>query len=550
MNKKILIVFFFFCLVTRITSFFYPYPFNPDEGLIGAGALRQIYFGFVPWRDLDSIGFGPITNWPVGLMALAGIPITFTVLHILAGLIWAFSATLTLWISFLLFERMGSYFSAALLAGISIFGLTPDFLHLSGASFPNLFFLLAACCLVLGLQKSSDNKIQVPLAALVGIFCSLAALGKLQTLPPSLFLCLFTGHGLLQRNYRVALRGWVSCLLGGLAPWLLLAGWLASKGELQIAIDSYFKGGVSYALVPGPAWPWETRRISDPASWLVRAGKDLLSGWVVLKPLWILNLLLLPGLGFWFLARGGATIWRSHSVIFVLGWFCATLVALLMPINRWAHHAIFLIPPAVIITAGLFVTAYQPVAETRRVMSPVLKWIRKSPLRYGGLVLGICLALNIPLFPRYAKSGWSPLPPAGGFSEPQRALIDYVEKSTRAQDAIVVWGWAPEIYVATGRPSGTRHIIGHLLIDPNSAREVHRQNFMKDLQASRPVLIVDAVCPGFVLWKWGDGSGFRIDSFLELKKYVEKNYQAISLFGQETGLSGLKVYRRLNLNNP
>lgn len=539
MDKKSLFIFFFVCLITRASAFFYPYPLNPDEGLIGAGALRQKSFSFIPWRDLESIGFGPITNWPVGLMALSGIPITFTTLHILAGLIWAFSASLTLWISSSLFGRIGAYFSAVLLLGISTLGWIPDFLHLSGASFPNLFLLFAVCCLVSGIKKPSSGKSQPMLAALVGLFCSLAALGKLQALPPSLFLCLFTGHGLLQGNYRAAWRNWVACLLGGLTPWILLGGWLAYEGELQIAIDSYFKGGVSYALKP-----------SDPASWMLRAGKDLLGGWVVLKPLWILNLLLLPGLGLWLLARGGATIWRSQSVIFVLGWFSATMVALLMPTNRWPHHAIFLIPPAVILTAGFFVAAYQPLAETREAVSPFLNWIRKSPLRYGGLMLATCLALNVPLFPRYAKAGWSPLPPAYGFSAPQRALIDYVKKSTGPQDVIVIWGMASEIYVATGRPSGTRHIISHPLIDPNSAREIHRQNFMKDLQASQPILIVDAACPGFFLWRWGNGSEVRIDSFPELKKYVEENYQNISLSGQETGRSGLMVYRRLNYNRP
>lgn len=535
MQKKSFLIFSFFCFLTRGPSFFYPYPFNPDEALIGAGALRQVYFGFVPWRDLESIGFGPITNWPAGLMALTIIPVTFTTLHILAGLNWAFSATLTLWISSSLFGRIGAYFSAVLLLGISILGWTPDFLHLSGASFPNLFLLFAACCLVLGLNKSSDDKFQMFYAALVGFFCSLAALGKLQALPPGFFLCLFTGHGLLLGNYRATWRGWVACLLGGLAPWIFLGGWLAYEGELQTAIDSYFKGGISYALKP-----------SDPASWLMSAGRDLLGGWMILKPLWILNFLLLPGIGMWLFAGGKTTIWRSQKVVFIFGWFSATLVALLMPSNRWCHHAIFLIPPAVVLTAGLFVAVYQPLAGERGVVGPLLKWIRKDPLGYGGLVLGACLAFNVPLFPSYVRSKWSPLPLAGGFSEPQRALIDYVEKSTGPQDAIVIWGWAPEIHVATGRPSGTRHIISHPLIDPNSAREIHRQNFMKDLQASQPVLIVDAACPGFFLWRWGDGSGVRTDSFPELKKYVEENYQGMSLSIQGTSLFEIKVYRRVN----
>ena len=106
-----------------------------------------------------------------------------------------------------------------------------------------------------------------------------------------------------------------------------------------------------------------------------------------------------------------------------------------------------------------------------------------------------------------------------------------------------IWGWAPEIFVAAGRSSASRHIISHFLIDSNAAFDTHRQNYLADLKAELPEVFVDVVTPGFFLWRWGkESKGLRADSFPELSQFLAENYDKATF--PETGGAVFYLLRR------
>ena len=95
---------------------------------------------------------------------------------------------------------------------------------------------------------------------------------------------------------------------------------------------------------------------------------------------------------------------------------------------------------------------------------------------------------------------------------------------TDPDEPVAIWGWAPEIFVETGRSSATRHIIGHFLIAPNAALQTHRSTFLADLKANQPKLVIDAVADGFAFWyTWQKPC--RADSFPELAKFLAEHYE-------------------------
>jgi hypothetical protein len=126
------------------------------------------------------------------------------------------------------------------------------------------------------------------------------------------------------------------------------------------------------------------------------------------------------------------------------------------------------------------------------------------------------------------------------------AVCQIVEETVAPGEPIAVWGWAPEINVLTTRPSASRHTISHFLIEENSARQVHRKNFVADLEMSRPAVVVDAVAPGFFTWRrWrADYGAHRAESFPELAAFLAQNYRELVCIAHEGAADKTIVYVR------
>jgi hypothetical protein len=91
------------------------------------------------------------------------------------------------------------------------------------------------------------------------------------------------------------------------------------------------------------------------------------------------------------------------------------------------------------------------------------------------------------------------------FQNPQRdPIVRYVEERTNPWDTIFVWGYRPEIYVSSGRYPASRYVFAgypsgvipwfYATRAEDEGRVVpgSREQLVRDLEESRPELIIDA----------------------------------------------------------
>jgi hypothetical protein len=534
------VIFFAFAFgvtfLSRYPGFLSKIPLNPDESLIGAAAITQVSRGFTPWVDLDTTTFGPATNWPMGFLILLGVPLTYTSLHIIAALLWSASATLNLLIIKYLFGLKWSYLGFLIILIASSIGWRADFLHLSGASLPNFFLLIGASIVAWALVKPI-TKYHGLLTALVALNCSFAVLGKLQALPPALFLCIFIIF-ISGKTLKDFLKSLLYCLLGFLLPWLFLYGFLALNDQLGGAVKSYWKAGPAYAV-----------QAIDAQSWIKQLIKDIIGGWWIMQPLWVLNLILLP--------VATISVFFNYNLInkqlllnymFVFGWFLATLSALILPNNRWPHHGIFLLAPCITLSVALFCTPF--IFRSRQKISKVpvcIEWIQNKPFKYMFICILFWVGFIMFRFPYYKKHlAWSPKDMGDDFSENQLQVVDFIKSNTLNGEPISVWGCEPDIFVLSQRPSATRHLIGHFLIDENPLKEFHRKSYIEDLMISKPKIVVDAMTEGFYLWQWKDKPLATVRNFSALSDYLDKHYKSVQDYKQHDRTQHSMIYIRKN----
>ena len=91
---------------------------------------------------------------------------------------------------------------------------------------------------------------------------------------------------------------------------------------------------------------------------------------------------------------------------------------------------------------------------------------------------------------------------------------------------MLVWGWAPELYVWSGWTPATRDILTYNEIWPKPNREYFRDILMADLRNNPPEYVVDAVAPGNFGFTEPEKDG--IQTFPELAAFVSADYVLLS----------------------
>ena len=66
-----------------------------------------------------------------------------------------------------------------------------------------------------------------------------------------------------------------------------------------------------------------------------------------------------------------------------------------------------------------------------------------------------------------------------------------------ADDALLMWGWEPELTAYAGLRSADRASIGEYLIRPNNGRTYFRDRLLKDLPRTNPAIVIDAAREGY-----------------------------------------------------
>jgi hypothetical protein len=232
----------------------------------------------------------------------------------------------------------------------------------------------------------------------------------------------------------------------------------------------------------------------------------------------------------------GPTIDRSLPVIIGLYLFVATYCCV-QPPHGFGHYHIFLIGP-LLVALGLLVRFALPQASDASLRQRSLRWVAVTCA-----LLPVCGAG----LQRYRAAA-----PLREHLEERLANRDGVIAVTVARvlpriapeaSTLVVWGWLPALHVESGLRSATRQTTSHFLIDAGPSRDFLRQQFMNDLRATPPDVVVDAVASDCFTWFWPvESSG--IESFPEFAGYVREHFTlALTVVGDQSGVP-LRVFIR------
>lgn len=108
-------------------------------------------------------------------------------------------------------------------------------------------------------------------------------------------------------------------------------------------------------------------------------------------------------------------------------------------------------------------------------------------------------------------------------------------------EPLVIWGWAPGIYVAAERPHGVREAHTEHQITPGPLREAFRERFIRDFRRSQAPLFIDAVGGDNFAYAEATRVWAGHETWPELAAYVAGNYTLV------TEVRGSRMYVRRDL---
>ncbi len=120
---------------------------------------------------------------------------------------------------------------------------------------------------------------------------------------------------------------------------------------------------------------------------------------------------------------------------------------------------------------------------------------------------------------------------------------DYISRTTRPGDTVLVWGALPVFNVLSSRHAPTRYIYQYPLYTPGYQRAELVTQFITDLNARRPVLIIDAspldstappLTPDLSQWSYKGGRRYRsMPEMQEAYDYILRHYRPVATLGGE-----------------
>lgn len=215
------------------------------------------------------------------------------------------------------------------------------------------------------------------------------------------------------------------------------------------------------------------------------------------------------------------------------------------PPHGFVHYHLFLIGPLLVALGMLGRTAW-PVGPPNP---------GDRLLRWPGMVAAICLLGPVGALSAYHYGANAQLREylVTRRREADQRLPAVVAREIKHRapgaSTLVVWGWMPTLYLQSGLHSATRHTISHFLIDAGPQRDFLRRQFLQDVRAARPDVIIDAVSSDCFTWYWPVASS-GLESFPEFAAYVWGNYHLVlSVTSDQAGVP-LRVFVRKPPDGP
>jgi hypothetical protein len=133
--------------------------------------------------------------------------------------------------------------------------------------------------------------------------------------------------------------------------------------------------------------------------------------------------------------------------------------------------------------------------------------------------------------------------PFGAFTQtrgrmPLSAPAETLQRISRPDDPIAVWGWMPQILVQANRVHAPREAATALMIHAIPSRFFYRERYFSDFQRAPPPFFMDSVGPGNFAFENRDESGHEI--LPPLHEFITAHYRLMA------DVAGTRIYARLD----
>lgn len=205
----------------------------------------------------------------------------------------------------------------------------------------------------------------------------------------------------------------------------------------------------------------------------------------------------------------------DRQLIFLLGWFTATLFAVLLSGRPYPHYLVQLLPPLSILIASLFTRHHSKVILVAALGIFIAIVIRYQFYFYP--IIPYYLNSYAYLFQLKTAAAYRSF--FGSQVNSNNDLSDFIRQNSSLQDQIFVWGDQPFIYLLSDRLPLGRFTVAYHIVDFSAQAET-----MDKLEARMPIFIVTYPMAG--------------RDFPAFDTFVDKYYYLYRSFGDS------QLYRR------
>jgi hypothetical protein len=495
----------------RWPVFIVPFQLGPDEASLTADALK-ITKDLAPWRNFDAGTSGPLNCYILALPALIGLPINFTSVRIV-GLLLMLTTILALYYA-VKWIYGSDVARLSIVPPVLLLSLTTDFnfVHYTSEH-------LSICLTTVALGASAfltsgrgSTSARLMAATLAGLCLGAAPFAKLQAAPIAFAVFVIATMALLSsgrsagdRNRLIKAFTAALCLVPG-----AFALSVSLTGVWDDALTSYIR--VAFGYMAGGYIAGASATID--LAFFFRS-TDLypafLKGAIVVGLLGALSLA-------WRRNLTRLTRWALVASLLLL---LATLYSIYQPHRYFEHYLLFSVVPIACCVAGALGLIRQgAIWEKHKTIMAIC---------YIALFAVPMIAVSLSSrneFVRTIRNHVHVLRSAGGLA---------IERYAKPGDVISIWGWAPRFYVETQTIMATRDAETSRQVYPNPYRDYFRDRFLRDLEAWKPAVFVDAVGPGaFILV---DRASQGHESFPALAAYIQEHYEL------KEDVAGIRIYQ-------
>jgi hypothetical protein len=473
---------------------------NPDEGFVGAAALA-LNRDPVYWRSIVGTTHGPLIHYILLIPSLFGLRIDFASLRFVGAFLLASSSYVTL-------AGLSRFVTKQAL----VFGSLPPLLFLATAPFfdfqayngeqPLIFVLALAFYLLCRLVTQPSNA-QLSTLNAIGLIVGLVPLVKLQGAPAGMVIgfSAFAFYA-FKKSFRAILTGAALSACAAALP-LCVALSLAWQFDVftelwnnAVLFNIFYVDRTHQSFLTKLQIALRIASSTDSARILIW-NFTITIGWA-----FILSI-------FYATKKFTRETYLLGVSLAVLG---ASWIGVALPGNDFTHYVMLLTVPSM----GFAVLAFNSLAEKSR--GHALG--KKLPVIVGAAIVYICgdaiYHLQEPtkgLFRKEFK--------AEKAANYHIALMTIASVSD-ANDSLLVWGWSDWLYVRSGLPPATKYSSIFLNIQPSALQPYFSNQYISQVQAELPAVMVEAVGPG--LFFNAPKKTYGIHSMPELSDIINFHY--------------------------